>query len=493
MAAGADRRRARWWSRPAALVEETRRLFFLLALLSAALTFPASARRAEPVTALLAAVTTGLLALVWAHRYATRRAVLGTDLAEAVLVGAAVALTAPPTMVLGIAFPGLWFRAVYGTTRRAVLHCTLLVAGMVGGLALWDVVPGHDGPSRGVELLGCVPLMYATMAGARHLSNALFAREQAQRRSAAMAEFGQELLGTLEHDEVVATAVRAAEAVCAATPGLASVLVVDGPTGIQPLHAAGAWRGPLPEVLTGVRLPAGPADGEPEPLQAPCLDALTTGGTGRWVAIPHPALDGGWVLVGAPDRVAAEGVPALRSILTQSSLALRNSDAHRALAEQARTDALTGLANRAAFTEALERAAADPAARFSVAFVDLDDFKVVNDRHGHAAGDELLRQVAHRLRQVVREEDLCARLGGDEFAVLVRGLTGTAVTDLAGRLVESAVLPVAVPGGPVRVGASVGVAHRRPGEDAEQVVQHADVAMYAAKGAGKNRVRVFAA
>ncbi|MCI2240519.1 GGDEF domain-containing protein [Kineococcus sp. TRM81007] len=227
-------------------------------------------------------------------------------------------------------------------------------------------------------------------------------------------------------------------------------------------------------------------------MDAARLDAFTAGAC-RWVAVPHPALAGGWVLAGAPDRVTAEGVSALRSILNQSSLALRNLDAHRALAEQARTDALTGLANRAAFTEALERAAADPATRFSVVFVDLDDFKVVNDGHGHAAGDELLRCVAHRLRQVVREEDLCARLGGDEFAVLVRGLTGTAATDLAGRLVESAVLPVDVPGGRVRVGASVGVAHRSPGEDAEQVVQHADVAMYAAKAAGKNRVRVFAA
>ncbi|MCI3918897.1 hypothetical protein MO973_01465, partial [Paenibacillus sp. TRM 82003] len=253
MAAGGDRLRTRRWSRPAQLVEQTRWLFFLLALLSAALTFPAYARSAEPVTALLVAAATGLLALAWTHRYVTRRAALATDLAEALLVGATVALTAPPTMVLGVAFPGLWFRAVYGSSRRAVLHCTLLVAGMVGGLALWGAVPGHDGPSRGAELLGCVPLMYATMAGARHLSNALFAREQAQRRDAALAEFGRGLLGALEREEVVAAATRTAEAVCAATPGLVSVLVLDGPDGTHVVHAAGAWRGPLPQVLTGLR------------------------------------------------------------------------------------------------------------------------------------------------------------------------------------------------------------------------------------------------
>ncbi|WP_432507059.1 diguanylate cyclase domain-containing protein [Kineococcus arenarius] len=491
MAAGTDRRRTRWWSRPAQLVEQTRWLFFLLALLSAVLTFPASARSAEPVTALLVALATGLLALVWAHRYVTRHAALATDLTEALLVGAAVALTAPPTTALGIAFPALWFRAVYATTRRAVLHCTLLVGGMVGGLALWGAVPGHGSPSRGAELLGCVPLMYATMAGARHLASALFAREQGQLRDTALTELGRGLLSAADREEVVERALRAAVAVCDATPGLAGVLAVADPGGVKPLNTVGAWPGRLPEVLTGVRLPErGDADDRPVRVDGGPLGALT-GRDGEWVAVPHPVLEDGWMLVGAPDRVAAEGIPALRSILTQSSLALRNIDAHRALTEQARTDALTGLANRTTFTEALERAAADPAARFSVAFVDLDDFKVVNDAHGHAAGDELLRQVAHRLRLAVREEDLCARLGGDEFAVLVRGLADPAVTDLAGRLVEVLVVPVEVPGGAVRVGASVGVAHHRPGEDAEQVVQHADVAMYAAKAAGKNRVRVF--
>ncbi|WP_432487320.1 diguanylate cyclase domain-containing protein [Kineococcus sp. SYSU DK018] len=489
MAAGADRLRR--WARPVELVERTRWLFCLIALLSAALLVPTAVRGAEPVTALLATAATALLGLVWVHRYVTRRAVLAADLAEAALVGAAVALTAPPTMVLGLAFPGLWFRAVYGTSRRALLHCTLVVAGMVGGLSLWHLVPGHDGSSRGTELLGCVPLLFVTMAGARHLASALLAREQGQLRSTALTELGRGLLSAADREEVVERALRAAVAVCGATPGLASVLVVAEPGGARTLHTAGAWRGPLPEVLTGVHLPVrGAVDDRPVRVDGGPLDALADR-PGEWVAVTHPALEHGWLLVGAPDRVAAEGVPALHSVLTQSSLAMRNLDAHRALAERARTDDLTGLANRAAFTEALERAAADPAARFSVAFVDLDDFKVVNDGHGHAAGDELLRCVAQRLRLAVREGDLCARLGGDEFAVLVRGLAGAAVTDLAGRLVEALCEPVPVPGGPVRVGASVGVAHRGPGEDAEQVVQHADVAMYAAKAAGKNRVRVF--
>nr|WP_240897567.1 GGDEF domain-containing protein [Kineococcus vitellinus] len=183
----------------------------------------------------------------------------------------------------------------------------------------------------------------------------------------------------------------------------------------------------------------------------------------------------------------------MRTAFTQVAQALVTSEAHRALREQARTDALTGLANRAAFTEALQRAASAPEAGFSVAFVDLDDFKLVNDARGHAAGDELLRTVAARLRAAVREGDVCARLGGDEFAVLLHGTDGASAGALAERFVTALAEPVALPGGSARVGASIGVAHRAPGEDAEQVVQHADVSMYAAKAAGKNQVRVFAA
>ncbi len=82
---------------------------------------------------------------------------------------------------------------------------------------------------------------------------------------------------------------------------------------------------------------------------------------------------------------------------------------------------LTGLANRAAFTAALERALADPGGRVALLFLDLDDVKTVNDGLGHAAGDDLLRHVAARLRRAVRPDDLCARLGGDEFAVLLAG------------------------------------------------------------------------
>ncbi|NAZ88480.1 diguanylate cyclase domain-containing protein, partial [Kineococcus indalonis] len=482
----------RWWSRPEELVEQTRRLFCGLGVLSALVLLPAVLRTAVPVTALLSCAVIAALSLLWVHRYLSRRTSRAADAAEVALIAAAVAVFDPSPIALGIAFPSVWFRSVYGTTRGVVQHCALLVLGTAVGAGLWGSVPGHDGPGDAGTVLGCAPLMLTTMAGARHLADVLFARERGQRRDAVLSELGRALLTTTDRAAILALGERAARGVSEVTPGLASALVEAAPDGARVRTSIGAWRGPLPAVLPDVVLPAEPpADGRPLPLSSAALDGAA-GRPGRWVAVPDPTLEGNWLVSGALDRFAAEGVPAMVTAFTQVALALVNSEAHRALSEQARTDALTGLANRTAFTEALERAAAEPSARFSVAFVDLDDFKVVNDGRGHAAGDALLRAVAGRLRSVVREGDLCARLGGDEFAVLLREPDEPAVADLAERVVEVVVRPVDVPGGAVRVGASVGVAHRRPGEDAEQVVQHADVAMYAAKAAGKNRVRVFA-
>ncbi len=158
------------------------------------------------------------------------------------------------------------------------------------------------------------------------------------------------------------------------------------------------------------------------------------------------------------------------------------------------TDALTGLANRAHFTSRLEVAGPDA----HVVLLDLDGFKAVNDTLGHAAGDRVLVEVAQRLRGVVRDEDLVARLGGDEFVVLLaagRSETGgTSVAEtLSHRLVEVLAEPFVLGERRVCLGASVGIAHvdGRAGSGRDALLRDADVAMYAAKAAGKGRVRVF--
>ena len=124
-------------------------------------------------------------------------------------------------------------------------------------------------------------------------------------------------------------------------------------------------------------------------------------------------------------------------------------------------------------------------------FLDLDDFKVVNDALGHGAGDRLLRHVADRIVSALRDGDLCARLGGDEFGVLLRGAGADEVRRIGARLVELVSAPLRLDGRLVQVGASVGMAALDPGVSGSEVVQRGDIAMYAAKAAGKNRLEAF--
>jgi diguanylate cyclase len=165
------------------------------------------------------------------------------------------------------------------------------------------------------------------------------------------------------------------------------------------------------------------------------------------------------------------------------------------LETRASTDSLTGLDNRAAFGTQLSAALARPdrrAGTLAVLFVDLDDFKDVNDTLGHAAGDKLLCAVATRLRETVRPGDMVARLGGDEFAILLEGVPDPAVAlDVAERTVAALAAPVEVSGTWVHVGASVGLAMRKHDSDPESLMREADVAMYRAKDRGKSRVERF--
>ncbi len=166
------------------------------------------------------------------------------------------------------------------------------------------------------------------------------------------------------------------------------------------------------------------------------------------------------------------------------------------LKHQAHHDPLTGLANRSLFSQQV-REALEPGSPGDVAvmFIDLDDFKGVNDTLGRAVGDQLLRGVAARLERSVRSEDVVARFGGDEFAVLVRRASDAerGAVDLAERTLKSFDLPVTAGAELVFVSLSIGIAtshNARP--RAEELLRDADVAMYDAKEGGKRRFSVFA-
>ena len=160
-------------------------------------------------------------------------------------------------------------------------------------------------------------------------------------------------------------------------------------------------------------------------------------------------------------------------------------------------DDLTGLANRHSFHEALEtaveRTRLDAGYRFAVLYLDLDRFKLVNDSLGHGAGNELLREVAARLRASVRPVDLVARLGGDEFAALVEAVGDPDIAlQLADRVLDELSRPTYLLGTELTSGVSVGITFSDLGyRTADEIMRDVDLAMYEAKAAGRGRVVRF--
>jgi len=203
-------------------------------------------------------------------------------------------------------------------------------------------------------------------------------------------------------------------------------------------------------------------------------------GNGRVVHIlRHPMADGCW-------------------LTTHEDITERWRNETR-VAFMAHHDALTGLANRAALVEKIADACARHrrwGEKFNVLMVDLDRFKQVNDTFGHPAGDQLLKQVAERLKSTLRETDVLARLGGDEFAIVQvnDANQGDAADTLATRIISLIAEPFCVDGNVVNVGASIGLALApEHGLHADDLLKMADLALYHAKSLGRNRYVIFEA
>jgi diguanylate cyclase (GGDEF)-like protein/PAS domain S-box-containing protein len=270
-----------------------------------------------------------------------------------------------------------------------------------------------------------------------------------------------------------------------------AIAILDADGRLQePSGAVQDVLGRRPATLRGARLAE-----LAHPDDADAVEALRSEHPPREAAlrIRHPG--GFWLPVRA-------GVADLRSDRAVGGLVLRMRDASEQrelesrLRERALHDALTGLPNRALFLDRIEQALQRTARHdelVAVAFVDLDDFKAINDTLGHAAGDELLVGVAERLREELRGMDTAARLGGDEFAVLLHGLPEhTEVVRIAERLLAALSEPHDLGGEPRRVLPSIGVSIGGDGVSAEDLMRRADAAMYAAKRAGKGRYELHA-
>jgi diguanylate cyclase (GGDEF)-like protein len=164
----------------------------------------------------------------------------------------------------------------------------------------------------------------------------------------------------------------------------------------------------------------------------------------------------------------------------------------RELAWEADHDALTGLANRAQLMrilhERLRHTDSVGQAPVSLMFLDLDGFKAANDTHGHLMGDQVLIEIARRLTGLVERPHVLGRLGGDEFLIIADTSTNTEISEFAQRVVATIAQPLRIGEAVINLGSSVGVAGAEPGITPDEILQHADQAMYAAKQSGGNRV-----
>jgi len=200
-----------------------------------------------------------------------------------------------------------------------------------------------------------------------------------------------------------------------------------------------------------------------------------------------------------PPAIRAQDLSFLAAVGDLVSTALENARLHEEVTNQALTDALTGLPNRRHFEHRLReevRRALRSRRPFAVFLVDVDQFKTINDRRGHAAGDQILRRVAATLGTTLRETDLIARYGGDEFAALLPETSRATALQVAERLrgaVAEYAHPKGTPGGALRVTISLGVGTvPEDGAAPEVLLERADRALYRAKADGRNCVRTVA-
>jgi diguanylate cyclase (GGDEF)-like protein/PAS domain S-box-containing protein len=274
------------------------------------------------------------------------------------------------------------------------------------------------------------------------------------------------------------------------------VIMIVGADGTLRFASPASERtlGLRPEEITGQSLPDLWAGEDGEKLRAFLAElAATPSGTVHPVELRVERGAKRYVVEGVGSNLTDD--PAVQGL----ALNFRDISERKALEEQLRQlafhDPLTLLANRNLFRDRVQHALAlaqRGQSCVAVMFLDLDNFKNINDSLGHDAGDRLLQAVAQRIVQTTRASDTVARLGGDEFAVLMEGIEGLGEAGrLADELIEAHGLPFPLDGREVRVGASIGVAVSTSDTGAEALLSNADIAMYHAKAAGKNRHVTF--
>ncbi|OJF13504.1 EAL domain-containing protein [Couchioplanes caeruleus] len=358
-----------------------------------------------------------------------------------------------------------WAVAVRMTQFNMVLRCPLVLADRPTGDPLVGVL--HVGAPTG-SLLGLQRALEVLATQVALALERIALSEEVIRRNSE-AYFRTLVLNTSD----VILIVDDEDRVRYASPSAVHVLGAD-PVGVRLpdiIHPGDRLR--LADVLAGVRKGATTPEG---------LDFRAVGRRRTEVMLEMHCRDL------RTDQTVAGLVVTLRDVTERRQL-------ERELTHQAFHDALTGLANRVLFADRLQHALARGARDGSVVgvlFIDLDDFKIVNDTLGHAVGDQLLLAVAERIAGALRADDTAARLGGDEFAALVENVQDPgAVEETATRILAALAHPIVIDGEPLQAVASIGITTTPEADNADELLRQADLALYVAKGAGKNQWRRY--
>ncbi len=359
-------------------------------------------------------------------------------------------------------------------TRVPSLPAWLMYA-CVTGVAVLLVVLVENGalaPARGVAI-GMLLLMFAVLArqaivvGENARLDALAVANSAEARLAALVQHASDLVLVVDIDGVARYV----------SPSVSRIM---GATIDEVMHR-NLFDIIHRDDLDAARLMMGRLARRNDESETIAVRVARTDGTWRWLEV-----------VGTNRLQTAS----IHGIVLNVRDVTERKELEGRIAWQAFHDPMTGLANRVLFTDrvthALARRERGPV-DIGVLFIDLDHFKIVNDTLGHAAGDDLLRQVARRIEGEVRSADTVARLGGDEFAVLLEDSDRASCLSTANRLLAQLTRPFMLEGREVFIGASIGVTEAQPGVTLDELVRDADVAMYVAKAEGRGRVVRFEA
>jgi diguanylate cyclase (GGDEF)-like protein len=474
------------------VLERSRWVFGVLTICSVLFSAPFMIRVAgDDRPAIAVAVPLLITLIVVSYRLA--RVGPFTEALEATCLCTMMAALPTPLMTFTFLFPLLWCRALYGGGLQMLLRSILYITGIILSVPLSSMLFQPVEPDLTTFLIvGVASIVFIGVTG-RQLAIGMQAHDDGARRERLVSASGTRLLGITDPEQIRQITWETITELIAEEPGV-RLMILDTVGDRLPVRRSLGSFVALPEAFSATDLCApdgtiGLGEG------SPAVDLLNqaVGTSCRW-AVESVAVIGVNVtlVLGTPERGGPDVGPAITSLANQAALALQNSDVHHELTVQALTDGLTGLANRQGFTEAtgkmIEATGENPIA---VLFIDLDDFKEVNDTLGHQAGDELLRQVAELLTSVTRGDDVVARLGGDEFAILLRNASRENAEQIAERVVLGiSVLSVTI-GTDLSVGASIGVAMAGRDTQLENLMVDADLAMYAAKAQGKGRIQTY--